>query len=384
MEWLVRHAFERPRSVLLIVLGLTLLAAAGLPRIPTEVGYRGVLGDSHPSVLELEAFIERFGGGLPIFAVYSCAETRRCSSVFDDAPLQMANSVEQALADHPLVRRVDSPASSPVLAPTPDGFEVRHLIENGKVAADRDALAKRALADALWEGTLVSKDGRVGAIVVQLASSDSRSTSTVVPALQAALAPFEADGFRFHLAGDPVDFAVAGGALQRETPRIVPLMVLLVGAIIYALLRSWRMTIVVFATTGLAVLWAMGTMGWLGWPQSELTQALAPAILVIGICGGIHVVARYASLLDSDPRADRRALAYRVAREIGPASVICTLTTIAGFLSFSTSEFASFLRFGAVASIGLVAALVIDFTLLPILMVRGPVAPARGGNLSGA
>jgi predicted RND superfamily exporter protein/signal transduction histidine kinase len=384
VEWLTRRAFERPRVVLFFALCLTLFTAAGLPRIPTEVGYRGVLGDSHPSVLELEAFIERFGGGLPVFAVYSCAETRRCATVFDEEPLEMARSVEQALAVHPLVRRVDSPASSPILAPTPGGFEVRHLIEDGAIAADRDELARRALADALWEGTLVSKDGRVGAIVVQLASSDSHATSTVVPALQAALAPFEAEGFRFHLAGDPVDFAVAGGALQRETPRIVPLMVLLVGAIIYALLRSWRMTVVVFATTGLAVLWAMGSMGWLGWPQSELTQALAPAILVIGICGGIHVVARYASLADADPHADRRALACRVAREIGPASVICTLTTIAGFLSFSTSEFASFLRFGAVASIGLVAALVIDFTLLPILMVRVPVEPARSGSLSGA
>jgi hypothetical protein len=384
VEWLTRRAFEHPRAVLLLVVCLTLFAAAGLPRIPTEVGYRGVLGNSHPSVLELEAFIERFGGGLPVFAVYSCAETRVCNSVFDDAPLQMARSVEQAMAGHPLVRRVDSPASSPILAPAPDGFEVRHLIEAGVIAPDRDELARRALSDALWEGTLVSKDGRVGAIVVQLASSDSRTTSTVVPALQAALAPFEAQGFRFHLAGDPVDFAVAGGALQRETPRIVPLMVLLIGAIIYALLRSWRLTLVVFATTGLAVLWAMGAMGWLGWPQSELTQALAPAILVIGICGGIHVVARYTSLADADPHADRPALVCRVAREIGPASVICTLTTIAGFLSFSTSEFASFLRFGAVASIGLVAALVIDFTLLPILMIRVPLEPVRSGSLSGA
>jgi hypothetical protein len=68
-------------------------------------------------VLELDAFIDRFGGGLPVFAVYSCAETGACGSVFDEAPLRMARSVEESMSRHPLVRRVDSPASSPIPCP---------------------------------------------------------------------------------------------------------------------------------------------------------------------------------------------------------------------------------------------------------------------------
>lgn len=384
MQWLTRRALGSPRATLILALMVSVVAALGLPRIATEVGYRGVLGDSHPSVLELDAFIARFGGGLPVFAVYSCAETSSCDSVFDDAPLRMARRVEQAMLEHPLVRRVDSPASSPILVPAPGGFAVRRLIEDGRVASDRDALRERALGDELWEGNLVSPDGRVGAIVVQLASSDSHTTSSVVPALREALAPFEAQGFRFHLVGDPVDFAVAGGELQRETPRIVPLMVALIAGIVFGLLRSWRMTAVALLTTGLAVLWAIGAMGWLGWPQSELTQALAPAVLVIGVCGAIHVLARYASLAASEPGGSPPELVSRVVREVGTASATCAFTTVAGFLSFSTSEFASFLRFGAVASIGVLAALVLSFTLLPVLLVRIPLEAVGGGRLSTA
>jgi predicted RND superfamily exporter protein/signal transduction histidine kinase len=384
VEWLTRRSLELPRVILLLAVAITLWAAAGLPRVPTEVGYRGVLGDAHPSVLELDAFIDRFGGGLPVFAVYSCAESNACDSAFDEAPLLMARSVEESMSRHPLVRRVESPASSPILVPGAGGFEVRRLVEDGRIAADREALRDRALADGLWEGTLVSGDGRVGAIVVQLASSDSRTTSSVVPALRETLAPFEAEGFRFHLVGDPVDFAVAGGELQRETPRIVPLMIAIVAGIVFALLRSWRMTGLALLTTGLAVLVALGAMGWLGWPQSELTQALAPAVLVIGVCGSIHVLARYASLAGAEPGADRRELILRVAREIGAASLICALTTVAGFLSFSTSDFASFLRFGAIASIGVLAALLLDFTLLPVLLVRLPVEAGAGERFAGA
>ncbi len=384
MEWLTRRALETPRAVVLLTIAAALFAAAGLPRVGTEVGYRGVLGDSHPSVLELDAFIDRFGGGLPVFAVYGCADSGSCDSVFDEAPLRMAQSVEESMSRHPLVRRVDSPASSPILVPAPGGFEVRRLVEDGRIAADREALRDRALADELWEGTLVSRDGRVGAIVVQLASSDSRTTSSVVPALREALAPFEAQGFRFHLAGDPVDFAVAGGELQRETPRIVPLMIVIIAGIVFALLRSWRMTGLALLTTGLAVLFALGAMGWLGWPQSELTQALAPAVLVIGVCEAIHVLARYASLAGAEPGADRRELILRVAREIGAASLICALTTVAGFLSFSTSDFASFLRFGAIASIGVMAGFLLTFTLLPVLLVRLPLEAGGGERFAGA
>jgi predicted RND superfamily exporter protein/signal transduction histidine kinase len=382
VERLTRRALAGPRITLILALAVSALAAAGLPRIATEVGYRGVLGDAHPSVLELEAFIARFGGGLPVFAVYSCAETSRCDSVFDDEALRMASHVEQAMLEHPLVRRVDSPASSPILVPAPGGFAVRRMLEGGRVAEDREALRERALGDELWEGNLVSRDGRVGAIVLQLASSDSHTTSTVVPDLRAALAPFEAQGFRFHLVGDPVDFAVAGGGLRSETPRIVPLMVALIAAIVFALLRSWRMAAVALLTTGLSVLWAIGAMGWLGWPQSELTQALAPAVLVIGVCGAIHVLARYASLAGSEPGGSPHDLVLRVVREVGTASMICAFTTVAGFLSFATSEFASFLRFGAVASIGVLASLLLSFTLLPVLLVRIPFEAIGAGGSS--
>ena len=60
-------------------------------------------------------------------------------------------------------------------------------------------------------------------------------------------------------------------------------MIVLIAGIVFTLLRSWRMTALALLTTALSVLWAIGCMGWLGWPQSELTQALAPAVLVIGV-----------------------------------------------------------------------------------------------------
>ena len=42
MEWLTRRALENPRAVLLLALFAAFFAAAGIPRVGTEVGYRVV------------------------------------------------------------------------------------------------------------------------------------------------------------------------------------------------------------------------------------------------------------------------------------------------------------------------------------------------------
>ena len=61
-----------------------------------------------------------------------------------------------------------------------------------------------------------------------------------------------------------------------------------------------------------------------------------------------------------------------VARDIGGSCFIASATTAAGFGSFATSGALSFLHFGVIAAFGVMAALVLCFTLLPVWLVRLP------------
>lgn len=375
MERLTRLSLAHPRATIAIIAGLSLFALAGLPRLRTEVGYRAYLGSDHPAVEQLDRFIETFGGGLPVMAVWSCDQSPACESVFDDASLEMAHAVDAQLRHLPHVRRVESPASTPIMTLEDEALAIRSLVESGEVVRDQEELARRALQEPLWQGNIVSPDGKVGAIVVQLASSDQDITAAIIPELQAILEPYEARGFQFHLVGDPVDFVIAGGEMQAETPRIIPVMVLLVGVAILFLFRSWVSVVLALATAGLAVAWAMGALAWLGWAQSEVTQPLPPVVLVVGVCAALHVLSRYAARLSQEadfPRAEREGAILAVAREVGPACLITSLTTAAGFLSFATSGLGSFLHLGAAAAWGVLAALLMTFTLLPVILVRLP------------
>jgi predicted RND superfamily exporter protein len=134
--------------------------------------------------------------------------------------------------------------------------------------------------------------------------------------------------------------------------------------------RSWTTAAISLATVGLGVLWTFGAMGWLGWPQNSVTQALAPLLLVIGVCDTLHVLARAASERAAQPQRDLPDTLVHVAGDLGNACVATSLTTAAAFASFAASGLESFVRFGWIAALGVLFALLLTFTLLPLLAVR--------------
>ncbi|MDG2308494.1 MAG: MMPL family transporter [Candidatus Binatia bacterium] len=377
---LAAATLRRPAVVASLLLLATLGLTAGILRLTTEVGYRAFLGHGHPTVAEFDGFVERFGGGLPLVAVWTC-EDSPCEQALDIASLTMAHDVASSLANADGITRVDSPATSPLVVNEILGLpRARRLAPEGKPARDLERLTRLAREDPLWLGQLISEDGRSGAILLHLESSDSASNRSALAALKGALAPHEDAGFVFHLVGGPVEFVVAGDELERNMARIVPFMVALVGLVLYFAFRSVAAVAASLIATGIAVAWTFGLMGWLGWPQNSLTQALAPLLLVVGVCDAIHLVAR---ILAYDERPVPDAI-LAASRDVGPPCIMTTVTTAAGFASLATSPLESIARFGILASFGVIAALVLTFTLLPLLVLRVPrewlVAPELAGK----
>jgi predicted RND superfamily exporter protein len=373
---LTQLALRYPKATLLVLGVVTLLLAAGLPRLRTEFGYRVLVGDRHAAIQKLDNLIGRFGGGLPIQIAWECGVGHPCETVFDPASLTMADAVARALAPLEGIREVTSPAHASLLVPATDGFAVRRFVENGEPVADAEALAIRALKDPLWVGDLVSEDGRVGVLLVQPNDTRNETNVRVVDLIDAALAPFEAQGFQYHLVGHAVASVIAGRDLAESTARLIPFTVLAIALILYALSRSAWATACALATMGLALLWTFGILGWLDWPQDGIHEVLAPLILVVGVCDAVHLLARHAAEAaargGAKTRAEREVALDAAARDVGLPCLVTTLTTAGAFLSFTTSDLATFVRFGLISAFGVMACLVLTFTLLPLLARLSP------------
>jgi predicted RND superfamily exporter protein len=377
--WSLAHA----RLAAGVALLATLVLGAGALRVGTDSGYRAFLGAGHPVVRDLDAVAARFGGGVPFAISFACRGAAPCRSVFDPPALAMAHALSTRLAAVPGVRRVDGPATSPLLAPELfDLPRARRLAPDGTPAPDLAELVPRALADPLWVSQIISRDGTAGALVVTLEDSASETAERAVDAALAALAPFEARGFSFALAGGPVEFVVAGRELDRAAQRLVPAIVLLVGAIVWLAFRSAALAGLALASVSLALLWSVGLQGWLGWPRNSFFQVLPPLLLTIGVCYGVHVIAAYAErLAAAGGRDDARGQALSAALgDVARPCLYTALTTAAGFASFYGSGLESLLRFGWIAAFGVMAALIATFTVLPVALMRLParwISPAR-------
>ena len=275
---------------------------------------------------------------------------------------------------------VKGPSNAPLLVPDAGGFAVRRFVENGEVVSDAESLVARALDDPLWAGTLVSADGAVGVVVVQPTDTRSATDARVVEAIEQALAPFEARGFRFYLAGDAISTVFSGRELAESSARLIPFTVLVIALVLLTLSRSLQSVAIALGTMGIALIWTFGLLGWLDWPQDGILEVLAPLILVVGVCDAIHLLSRYSTEAERCSGApspdDRSAVLLKVAEDVGSPCLITTFTTASAFLSFTTSALDTFVRFGVISAFGVVACLVLTFTLLPVL--------ARALTLSGS
>ncbi len=392
MHRLASLSLAHPRAALLLLAALTAALGAGALRVRSESGYRAFLGAQHPVVRELEAISQRFGSGVPFAITYRCGAGAACANALDADGLALAYDLATKLAAIPGVARVESPATSALLAPAL--FELpraRHLLEAGVPPNDSAELRERAFADPLWLGQLVSADGTMGALLVQLEDASSATAERSVDAALAATLPWQARGVVFALVGGPVEFVVAGRELEQQANALVPVIVVLVGAVVAFALRALLPALLALVCVGVALLWTLGLQGWLAIPRTSFFQVLPPLMLTIGVCYGIHLISAYAERLGAIGCAQardsaREATLLAACTSVSRACLYTALTTAAGFASFHTSGLESLVRFGWIAAFGVMAALVATFSLLPIALVRVPahwIRPHGSGAVQG-
>lgn len=383
MYWLTQATLRNPRLTAVVLLATTVAFCLGLPKLHSEYGYRPLLGGSHPSIEKLEEFIEIFGGGFPLLIVWECGPKHPCSTALDSDSLAMAFEVERSLERVKGIRAIRGPATTSLMVPNRDGFSLRRFVEEGIPVSDAAELAERAIRDPLWKGNLVSDDGLVGAITVVVVDAKSATMVPVVAAVQEAIAPFEEQGFSYALAGHPIESVIPGMELEKSTAFLTPFVAAIVALIIFGLTRSWQAVAITMGSMGLALLWTFGALGWLDWPQDSVLQVLPNLILFVGVCDAIHLLSRQAAILSTaedtaGPSRDGRTRAILgAAREVAWPCVMTTLTTAGAFLSFVTSDLATFGRFGLISAFSVGACLVVTFSLIPLLLVWLPPSGAR-------
>jgi predicted RND superfamily exporter protein len=134
------------------------------------------------------------------------------------------------------------------------------------------------------------------------------------------------------------------------------------------LFRSVKLALIALVPNLVAVPLVLGLMGGLDIPLDFMTITIAAIAIGIGVDDTIHYVHRFGKEVKVD--WDYQAAVNRSHASIGRAMYYTTVTITIGFSILVLSEFVPTIHFGILTAFAMLIALLANFTVLPVLLVR--------------
>lgn len=405
LEDLASWTYRRARLVLaLVAVGVAALGSQAV-HMAVDTSPEGMLHPDDPVRRAYDAFREEFGSDQRI--VVGVGAPDRFDAAFLARLERLHHDLERRV---PFVRAVDSLVNARFTRGEQDVFRVGELLPDWAArGGDPASLQRFAVAHPLYRDNLISADGRLVAIAIEveavpggadalafdeaLAGFDdgagapararrflsSQERGEVVSAVRAVLAEHRADDLPLFLSGTPV----VVDAFDRATMADVALCASASAAAILLILSWFFRRVSGLVLPSLVVIAGLastfGLMGLLGAPFTLTSNTIVPVLITVGVCSAIHVLTLFYRSLQAG--VGKRDAIVRAVADAGPAVAMACLTTAAGLFSFAFSDLASTAEMGRYAAVGVLFCFAFTVLLLPAGVA---VAPIRRGTLSPA
>ncbi|MFN3875371.1 MAG: MMPL family transporter, partial [Flavobacteriales bacterium] len=256
----------RNRNGILVVLGLiTLFMAWNIRQVRMSYKYGGLLPRNDSAYVDYQRLLDRFSedGNVIVLAV----EDERLGEL---EHYRAWWELGRDLKAQPGVDSVFSEAHLFTLLRDDSlkRFRLRPLVpEPPQTQAEVDSL--RALARALpfYRGLLFNDSAGASLMMVFVNAErfNSEQRGDMVELIDARVRRFEERGFQVRRSGLPYIRTVVTGLTKAELRLFTGLMLAVVAALLWIFFRSWRVVLTCLAVVAVAVVWALGSIGLLGY-----------------------------------------------------------------------------------------------------------------------
>ncbi|MEO1888775.1 MAG: MMPL family transporter [Cycloclasticus sp.] len=134
------------------------------------------------------------------------------------------------------------------------------------------------------------------------------------------------------------------------------------------LFQNLRLAVIAIVPNMIAAISVLGIMGWLNIPLDMMTITIAAICIGIAVDNSIHYVHRFRD--EYSISNDYWVAARRSHSTIGRAMYYTSLTITLGFSILAFSNFIPTIYFGLLTGFSMVAALLANMTLLPLLIIK--------------
>lgn len=365
---------SRPRWSLGLLGLVTLTSLAALTRLELRTDGAALHPLGHPVVRLSQQDAALFGDGDELVLL---VEPRDGASRLTTAQgLRSLAALHRELAALAFVDggRVLS-AASLVDAPTSTFLEPGTFLRSIPDASEAlAARVERLLERPSTAGLFLAPGGEAAAIHLSLRPGVDRAPA--IGRLDSWLQAREDDALRASLLGPAVAESVLGERILADLARLVPVLLLVMGLLLAACLRTPGGVLIAGCKMGIVLAWTLGLMALTGTPVTLVTTILPVLLLAMAVTDEAHVLARLQPALwpaeGGDPPAAAGEAVLSVLAELERPLVLTSVSTAIGLLSFLAVPIAPVRQFGLFAALGLGLALLLTFTSTAALAVDLP------------
>ena len=346
-------ANDHRRLVLAATLVLAGVAGLGLPRLEVESNALRFLAEDHPVRSAIEA-LERDGIGLATTELlitgpegYFAPAARLGELAQLGATLEDLPDVLGAVSAGEVLRSAVAPAPPTDLALA--------LLRS-------DPRGQRVL------GTFLSDDLAIARISLSVPVGDVEQFRRLEEGISATTRTTFPEA-KFLLTGQYTLLVEGQRHLLATLSRSLGFTLLAVALILRFLLPGWRLTLLALLPNIAPVLGVLGFMGWLGIPLDVATVMVSSVALGLAVDDTLHTLGHFRHL---GPELGAPEGVVRTLEITAPAYLVTGVVLATGFGICALSSFAPTARFGLLAAIAIVLAVLGDLFLLPALLGLTP------------
>ncbi|MCF6216791.1 MAG: MMPL family transporter [Emcibacter sp.] len=273
----------------------------------------------------------------------------------------------------PYVTRVNSLGNYQRISSMDDDIIIESLFSPDSIlsATEREEIKKYALSETDLIGQILSPDGAVTAVAINIAAprGDSKAINVIMAEVESLKEDMQSkySGISLYITGDiPLDNAFAE-AYAYDLQYLFPFFLCVIFLVCYFFFRSFLLSAVILVMMILVVAATMGSSGFLGIDLTAGTSAVPIILITISLADFVHLLSavRIGMRRGLD---EMQAVQRSLERNFLPIS-LTSFTTLIGFLSLNFSEAPPFRDLGNLVAIGIVISYLITFTFFPAVLV---------------
>ena len=244
-------------------------------------------------------------------------------------------------------------------------FEI-HRIFSDTTFRDKsiDSVRKEVRKNPIYRGLLYNDTSNVSLLMIGMDEKilANQKKSKVVFKIEELAKSYEKHFGKVYFAGLPHMRVVVAKRIVSEMYIFLALSIFASSLLLYIFFRSLYVVLLCNSVVFISVIWALGSIAFMGYELSIIMALIPPLLIVIGVPNCVFLITRYHQeyvRLDNKMRS-----LFVMIKRIGSVTFLTNLTTAVGFVTFTSSD--KLAQFGLISSWNIMVVFVLSLVIIPI------------------